>query len=168
MEEITIKLTSASRISQKCERVLCGRGRDRVRARMRDLRAAGALLRERKVVADLQDVYYDEAATVGGSLPQAQRFCSLVGQAQDRAGQDAVGSYHDTKGHRPERRQPAQDWQLRGPARLVRRALDVHDAQRSRDRGQAQRRAEKPERQQPEVPAWAPRGRPGETAKESR
>src|SRR5260370_38999380 len=100
MEETTIRLTNASRKSQKCERVLCGRDRDRVRARTRDLRAAGARLRERKVVADLQDVYYDEAATVGGSLPQAQRFCSLVGQAGGRAGQDAVTSDHSANGDR--------------------------------------------------------------------
>src|SRR5260370_3194992 len=108
MEEITIRLTNASRMSQKCERALRGRDRDRVRARARDLRAAGALLRERKVVADLQDVYYDEAATVGGSLPHPQRFCSLVAQAQDRARQDALRSYHAAKCHRPQQHPPAQ------------------------------------------------------------
>src|ERR1700680_4683602 len=62
IDEIRIRLTRARRISRKCERRLVGRWRGRVRARRRRLRAAGALLRERKVRRDLQDVYYDESS----------------------------------------------------------------------------------------------------------
>src|ERR1700694_4911264 len=60
IDEITIRLTRASRISQKCERRLLGRDRGRARERTRRLRAAGALLRERKARRDLQDGYYDK------------------------------------------------------------------------------------------------------------
>jgi hypothetical protein len=60
IDEITIRLTRASRINQKCERRCLGRrGRTRARTR-RDLCAAGARLRERKARRDLQDVYYNE------------------------------------------------------------------------------------------------------------
>src|SRR5260370_40733346 len=91
MEEITIRLTNASRMSQKCERALCGRDRDRVRGRTRDLRAAGALLRERKVVADLQDVYYDAY-----SDREAEFSCSFTSPPCGAAGAERPAGRNPT------------------------------------------------------------------------
>src|SRR5207302_6224089 len=101
-------------------------------------------------------------------LPETQALRALVGQAQDRAREQAVGGDQHAQRDSSGSREPGPDGQRRAAPGLLDRVLQIKDANRADGGDEAQGRPDQADGEQLEVPALRQRGTDRELSEEAR